>query len=89
MRFAGALDAIFRLAVTGKPFDHLENTTWHKPTDCRIDGNDISDLEFVGHRFVAVMGALTLSCLIQLVCRSHQIKQDKRNERSNRKIGQN
>ena len=56
MRFVGVLDAIFRLAVTGKPLGDFENTIGHKPTDCRIDGNDISDLEFVGHRFLAFPG---------------------------------
>jgi hypothetical protein len=47
MRFVGALDAILALAVTWKPLGHFENTTWHKPTNCRVDDNDISNLEFV------------------------------------------
>ena len=47
MPFVGALDAIFRLIAAWKLFNHLENTTWHKPTNCRVDGNDISNLEFV------------------------------------------
>jgi len=44
MRFIGALDAMLGLAVARKLFDHFENTIWHKPTDCRPDGNDISEL---------------------------------------------
>ena len=56
MRLIGALDAMLGLAVARKLFDHFENTIWHKPTDCRPDGNDISDLEFVGHRFLAFPG---------------------------------
>ena len=44
MPFVGALDAIFRLIAAWKLFDHLENTTWPKPINCRVDGNDISNL---------------------------------------------
>ena len=40
-------EAILALAVPWKPLGHFENTTWHKPTNCRVDDNDISNLEFV------------------------------------------
>jgi hypothetical protein len=56
MRFVGALDAIFRLAGTRKVFDHFENATGHIPTDCRREENNLSNLGFVRHRFVAVLG---------------------------------
>jgi hypothetical protein len=45
--------AIFRLVAARKLFDHFENTTRDKPTNRRVDGNDISDLEFVGQHRVA------------------------------------
>ena len=35
------------LAVAWKPLGHFEDTTWHKPTNCRVDHNGISNLEFV------------------------------------------
>jgi membrane associated rhomboid family serine protease len=55
MPFVGALDAIFRFAGAWKLFDHFENTTWRIPTYCRPDGNNISDLKFMGrHRFLAL-----------------------------------
>jgi hypothetical protein len=47
MRFINALDVIFRLVAAWKLFDNFEETPWHKPTDRRIDGHDISDLEFM------------------------------------------
>jgi hypothetical protein len=54
--FVGALDAIFRLAGARELFDNFKDTTRHIPADRRLEKNYISDLEFVGHRFVAVMG---------------------------------
>ena len=58
MWFVGALDAIFRLVAAWKLFDNFENTTSHESTDLWPDGNNVSDLEFVGqHRFLAVPGA--------------------------------
>ena len=36
VRFVDALDAIFRLITAWKLFDHLENTTWYKPTNCGL-----------------------------------------------------
>jgi hypothetical protein len=57
MRFVGVLYSILTLAVAWKLFEHFENATRYKPTNCRVDGNKVSDLEFVGwHRFVAIMG---------------------------------
>jgi hypothetical protein len=47
MRFVGALDAILALAVAWKLPGHFEKPTWHKPTNCRVDDNDIPNLEFV------------------------------------------
>jgi hypothetical protein len=47
MRFVGALDPIFVLAIARKVLDHFVNTTRHKPTDCRVEGYKLSDLEFV------------------------------------------
>ena len=47
MSLVGALDPIFVLAITRKVLDHFVNTTWHKPTDCRVEGYKLSDLEFV------------------------------------------
>jgi hypothetical protein len=48
MRFVGAFDAIFRLAVARKLFDHFEDATWR--VSSRHEGNNISELEFVGGR---------------------------------------
>jgi hypothetical protein len=60
MRFVGALDAILALAVAWKLLGHFENTSWHKPTNCRVDDNDISNFEFVGrHRCLAFSWADT------------------------------
>ena len=56
MRFLSALNVIFRLITAWKLFDDFKNTTGHIPTECPPDGNDISNLEFVGHRFLAVVG---------------------------------
>jgi hypothetical protein len=56
MRFVGALDAILGLVIAGKLFDYRENATWYKPTDRRADRNNISDFEFVWHRFLAFPG---------------------------------
>jgi hypothetical protein len=56
MRFVGALDAIVGLAAAWQLFDHFVDATRHIPADCRLEENDISNLEFVGHRFVAIMG---------------------------------
>jgi hypothetical protein len=62
MRFVDALDAIFRLAAAWKLFDHFVDTTWHIPVD-RLEGNDISDVEFVErHRFLAFTVALVSGC---------------------------
>jgi hypothetical protein len=47
MRLVGAPDPIFILAITRKVLDHFVNTTRHKPTDCRVEGYKLSDLEFV------------------------------------------
>src|SRR4029077_12555335 len=47
MSLVGALDPIFVLAITRKVLDHFVNTTWHKPADCRVEGDNISDFEFV------------------------------------------
>jgi hypothetical protein len=47
MQFVGALDPIFILAIAWKVLDHLIDATWHKPTDCRVEGYKLSDLEFV------------------------------------------
>ena len=47
MQLVGALDPIFVLAIARKVLDHFVNTTWHKPTDCRVEGYKLSDLEFV------------------------------------------
>jgi len=53
MRFVGLLYSILTLAVAWKLFEHFENATWYKPTNCRVDGNKVSDLEFMRrHRFV-------------------------------------
>jgi hypothetical protein len=64
MRFINALDVIFRLVAAWKLFDNFENTSWHKPTDRRVDGHHISDLEFMGrHRFLApFLGRITVVC---------------------------
>jgi hypothetical protein len=60
MRFVGALDAILAFAVAWKLLGHFENTSWHKPTNCRVDDNDISNFEFVGrHRCLAFSWADT------------------------------
>jgi hypothetical protein len=56
MRFVGVPDTIFRLVGGWELFDYFKNATRHIPTDCRPEENHISNLEFVGHRFVAVMG---------------------------------
>jgi len=56
MWFVGALDAIFRLGGARKVSNHFENTTRHIPADSWLEGNHLSNLEFVGHRFVTVMG---------------------------------
>jgi hypothetical protein len=48
MRFVGVLYSILTLAVAWKLFDHFENATGHKPTNCQVYGNKVSDLEFVG-----------------------------------------
>jgi hypothetical protein len=58
MWFVGALDVIFRLIAAWKLFDHQKNITERlKPTDSRLDDNNVSDLEFVGrHRFIAFAG---------------------------------
>jgi hypothetical protein len=62
MRFVGALNAIFRLAAAWKLFDNLKNPAGYKPTDLWPDGNDISDLEFVGrHRFPRLPARITVS----------------------------
>jgi hypothetical protein len=34
-------------AIAWKVLDHLIDATWHKPTDCRVEGYKLSDLEFV------------------------------------------
>jgi hypothetical protein len=47
MRLVGALDPIFVLAIARKVLDHFVNITWHKPTDCRVEGYKLSDLELV------------------------------------------
>ena len=49
MRFISALDAILSLVGAWELFDNLENAAWNKPTDCWVDGDNISDLEFMGH----------------------------------------
>ena len=60
MRFVGVLYSILTLAVAWKLFDHFENATGHKPTNCRVYGNKVSDLEFVGrHPFLAFAGRIT------------------------------
>jgi hypothetical protein len=62
MRFVRALDAILTLqSSVRKNLDHFENTTWRIPTDCRRDGNNISNLEFVeGHQF-PLSGPITVN----------------------------
>ena len=47
VRFVGALDPIFVLAIARKVLDHFINATWQKPTDCRVESYKLSDLEFV------------------------------------------
>jgi hypothetical protein len=49
VRFISVLDAILSLVGAWELFDNLENAAWNKPTDCRVDGDNISDLEFMGH----------------------------------------
>jgi hypothetical protein len=56
MRLVGALDAILRLIDARKSFHHFVDAAWHIPINCRPEGNDISDLEFVRHRFLASVG---------------------------------
>src|SRR4051812_9283805 len=58
MRFVRALDAILTLAISvRKNLDHFKNTTWRIPTNCRPDGNNVSDVKFVGrHRLLAFPG---------------------------------
>src|SRR5262245_60948901 len=56
MQLVRALDAIFRLIVSWKSFYYFVDTTWHIPTNCRREGNNISDLEFMGrHRLIALV----------------------------------
>ena len=45
MRFVGVLYSILTLAVAWKLFDHFKNATGHKPTNCRVYGNKVSDLK--------------------------------------------
>ena len=60
MRFVGVLYSILTLTVAWKLFDYFENATGHKPTNCRVYGNKVSDLEFVGrHPFLAFAGRIT------------------------------
>jgi hypothetical protein len=56
MWFVGALDTIFRLVDAWELLNDFEDTARPNPTDCRLEVNNISDFEFVGHRFVAIMG---------------------------------
>ena len=51
MRYSGS-------PLPGSLFDDLKNTTRPKSTDCRVNGNDITDLEFVRHRFIALCGPI-------------------------------
>jgi hypothetical protein len=56
MRFIGVLNTIFRLVVAWELFDHFKNAARHIPT--RPEANDLSNSEFVGHRFLA-LGRIT------------------------------
>ena len=47
MRFVGLLYSILTLGVAWKLFEHFKNATWYKPTNCRVDGDKVSDLEFM------------------------------------------
>jgi hypothetical protein len=64
MRFVGALDPIFILAIAWKMLDHFINATWHKPTDCRVEGYKLSDLEFVPAHIRVAQLSLSLSSSI-------------------------
>jgi hypothetical protein len=57
MRFIGVLNTIFRLVVAWELFDHFKNDARHIPT--RPEANDLSNSEFVGHRFLAFQGRIT------------------------------
>jgi hypothetical protein len=61
MRFVGALDAILALAVAWKLPGHFEKPTWHKPTNCRVDDNDIPNLECVTASVLAFPGRIPLA----------------------------
>jgi hypothetical protein len=64
MQFVGALDPIFVLAIAWKVLDHLIDATWHKPTDCRVEGYKLSDLEFVRAHMRVAQLSLSLSSSI-------------------------
>jgi hypothetical protein len=43
MRFVGALDSIFVLAIAWKMFDDFIDTTRHIPTESRLENNNVSN----------------------------------------------
>jgi len=50
MRFVRALEVIFRLSArTRQLFDDLISSTRHVPTDFRLEGDDLTNSEFVWH----------------------------------------
>jgi hypothetical protein len=59
VRFIGALNTIFGLAVARELFDYFKDATRHIPTDGRPKDNNISDFEFVEwHQFQLLRGLI-------------------------------